>query len=296
MLGRDQMRRNHAYTKLPQILAALLLLALPAAAPAKPPKPPKLTAKAVLVLHNKTGKALLSRQASQVRSIASLTKLQAALVVRRQGIALKKGTRITRADHKVALRGARTRLELKWVYRNSDLLHAALMASDNRATSALGRAVKLDANALVQAMNELARRQGLRSTVFKGPVGIHHGNKSNCWEVSRIARHAAKDKVLRKIMSKHDHMVKPLKGYLKVYYRNTNPLVGKTKGVAFLASKTGYNDEAGYCLAVVAKVRGLGEITVVLLGSKSKVARIYDERRIFRWLLKGGKKLLERSP
>jgi D-alanyl-D-alanine endopeptidase (penicillin-binding protein 7) len=285
---------NHAHKTL--VAATLLSLAVPPVADAKAPKAPKITAKAVLVLHNKTGKALFSRKANELRSIASLTKLQAALVVRRRGVALKKGTRINRADHKVALRGARTRLELKWVYRNIDLLHASLMASDNRATSALGRSVKLDANALVQAMNELARRQGLRSTVFKGPVGIHHGNKSNCWEVARIARHAAKDKVLRKVMSKHDHMVKPLKGYLKVYYRNTNPLVGKTKGVTFLASKTGYNDQAGYCLAAVAKVRSLGEITIVLLGSKSKVARIYDERRIVRWLLKGGKRLLTLSP
>lgn len=259
-------------------------------------KPPKITAKAALVLHNRTGKALYANNAGQVRSIASLTKLQAALVVRRRGLDLKKGTTITRDDHRVAVRGARTRLELKWTYRNIDLLHAALMSSDNRATSALGRAVKLSANGLVQAMNELARRQGLSKTVFKGPVGIDHGNQSTCWEVAKIVRQASKDKVLSKVMGTREYRVKPLRGYLKVYYRNTNALVGKKAGLQFLASKTGYNDSAGYSLAVVVKLRELGEVTLVLLGSKSKYARILDERKLLRWVRRGGMKLVRSLP
>jgi len=267
------------------VLVTVALLGRSPAAAAKP----KLTAKAVLAVHNKTGKVIYARNANVVRSIASLTKLQAMLVVRQRRLKLKQGTKITRADHKVALRGCRTRLELKWVYRNIDLLHAALMASDNRAVSALGRAVKLSANGLVQAMNELARRMGLRKTTFRGPVGISHGNKSTAWEVSRIVRMASKDVVLRKVMGKRSYTVKPLRGYLKVHYRNTNPLVGRTPGVRFVASKTGFNDAAGYCLAAVAKIRRLGEVTFVLLGSKSKLSRVLDSRRLIKWLRSEGR-------
>ncbi len=250
---------------------------------------PKLSAQAVLVLKNKTGKALLARNANEVRSIASLTKLMAALVFIDRGLKLDKGTVITREDWKVALKGCRTRLELKWTYRNRDLLHAALMASDNRAVSALGRAVGLHANALVQAMNERARRMGLRKTKFKGPVGIDVGNKSTTWEVSRIVREAARTKALRLVMSKKIHQVKPMKGYLKVYYRNTNRLVGSYPGVHFTASKTGFNHAAGYSLAAVAKVRGFGELTFVLLGCKRKADRASDMKKIIRWLRSGGR-------
>ena len=250
---------------------------------------PRLSAQAVLVLKNKTGKALLARNATEVRSIASLTKLMAALVFIDRGLKLDKGTVITREDWKVALKGCRTRLELKWTYSNRDLLHAALMASDNRAVSALGRAVGLHANALVQAMNERARRMGLRKTHFKGPVGIDVGNKSTTWEMSRIVREASRTKALNRIMSKNLHRVKPMKGYLKVYYRNTNPLVGKLPGVHFTASKTGYNHAAGYSLAAVAKVRGFGELTFVLLGCKRKVDRVTDMKKIIRWLRSGGR-------
>ena len=130
----------------------------------------KITAKSVLVLHNESGTPLFARNAAEKRAIASLTKLQAALVFRARKLNLKRGTTITRADHTVALRGARTRLELKWTYRNVDLLHAALLASDNRAVSALGRAVGLSSNGLVQAMNELAKKCAFRTQSSVDPL------------------------------------------------------------------------------------------------------------------------------
>ena len=249
---------------------------------------PKLSSRAVLVIDNRTDKVLLSRNASAVRSIASLTKLQAALVLLDRGLKLGEGTVITRDDWKVALDGCRTRLELKWTYRNLDLLHAALMSSDNRAVSALARASGLNANGLVQAMNERARRVGLKQTHFVGPVGIEPGNVSTATEIARIVREASRSKVLRGIMGKAEYQVKPMRGYLKVQYRNSNPLVG-TKGLAFIASKTGYNHSAGYCLATAVKVPDLGNITVVLLGAKQKADRSIDMNRILRWLRAGGR-------
>ena len=250
---------------------------------------PELSASAVLVLDSGTGKVLLSRNASETRPIASLTKLMAALVARAHRIKLDKGTVISRDDWKVALGGCRTRLELKWTYSNRDLLHAALMASDNRAVSAIGRAVGLHSTALVQAMNEHARRMGLTKTEFRGPVGIDPGNVSTAWEMARIVRAASKDTALRAIMSKREHQIKPMRGYLRHYYRNTNPLVGKTRGVRFLASKTGYNRDAGYCLATVARVGRRGVVTIVILGSKSKLERVRDLRRILRWVQSGAR-------
>jgi len=250
---------------------------------------PKLSAEAVLVIDNESGKVLLARRANEVRSIASLTKLQAALVFINRGIKLDQGTEINREDWKTALDGCRTRLELKWTYSNRDLLHAALMASDNRAVSALGRAVGLHATGLVQAMNELARRMGLSKTSFRGPVGIEHDNVSTAWEISRIVRATAKEPALSEPMSKKQYRVKPMRGYLKVWYRNTNPLVGTFKGADFLASKTGYNIKAGYCVASVAKLRGLGTLTIVLLGCKHKADRPADMRKIIRWLRSGGR-------
>lgn len=272
------------------LAAGLALLTCPSrasGAPADRDGGPKLSAEAVLVLDTESGKPLLARNATDVRAIASLTKLMAALVVMDRGLKLDAGTVINREDWKVALDGCRTRLELNWTYSNRDLMRAALMASDNRAVSALGRAVGLPANGLVQAMNERARRMGLKKTEFRGPVGIDPGNVSTAWEVARIARAASKIGALAQIMGTKEHRVVPMKGYLKRWYRNTNPLVGSTKGVTFLASKTGYNHKAGYCIATVARLKGR-VYTVVLLGSTKKYTRVQDLRRVIQWLSTNG--------
>ena len=53
---------------------------------------------------------------------------------------------------------------------------------------------------------------------------------STATEIARIVREASRNKVLRSIMGKAEYQVKPMRGYLKVRYRNSNPLVG-TKGI-----------------------------------------------------------------
>ena len=164
-----------------------LLIAIPGPAGARPSvvREPQLGAHAVLALHSDSGTVLLARNAGEERAIASLTKLVAALVVRDQGLPLDGAMTLNRADYRVALGGSRTRLELNWTYHNRDLLRAALMSSDNRAVSALGRAVNLYAKALVQAMNAYVRGMGLEQTRFRGPVGLDHGNRSTAWDLAR---------------------------------------------------------------------------------------------------------------
>jgi len=270
-------------------LAAALLCASPWAASPALARRPSLSAKAVLVLGNESGKEYISRRADELRPIASLTKLMATLLVMERRLHLDKGTVINREDWKVALRGAKSRLELKWTYRNRDLLYAALLSSDNRATSALGRAVGLNANALVQAMNEKARRMGMEKTTFRGPVGIHHGNKSTAREVALLVSAASKHPVLSKIMGTIGRRIKPVRGYIKPYYHNTNRMVGLSKKYRFMATKTGFNSAAGYCIAAVVKIRGRGGYTIVLLGSRNKWLRMRDLRRVVWWLMAGNR-------
>jgi D-alanyl-D-alanine endopeptidase (penicillin-binding protein 7) len=263
-----------------RLCAGLLLVASRASAASGP----ALAAEAYLVVGAESGKVYLAHEADEVRGIASITKLMAALVVMDRELALDEGTVINRQDWRVALEGSRSRLELKWTYRNRDLLRAALISSDNRATSALGRAVGLSAEALVAAMNRRARRMKLRSTRFEGPVGIHHDNVSTAREVAAMVLAASRNRALSAAMRTPGFRMVPMRGYLKRWYRNTNPLVGSWKGGTFLASKTGYNSAAGYCLAAVVRLRHRGAFAVVILGTRSKYQRVRDLRRILDWL------------
>ena len=105
---------------------------------------PDVKSKSAIALDAETGAEIFAKSADEIRPIASTTKIFVAMVVRRRGIDLDGWTKITRTDVRAAHGGARTRLDINESFKNRDLLHAMLMSSDNRAPTALGRAVGLE--------------------------------------------------------------------------------------------------------------------------------------------------------
>ncbi len=222
-------------------------------------------------------RVLLGRGVHRVHAIASLTKLMAVLVVVERHLNLRGVTRLERIDLKTAAGGARTRLLLGARYRNQDLLHAALLASDNAAVSALGRAVGLSPEALTAAMNRRARLMGLRHTRFLDPVGIDHGNVSTAWEVSFVLEAAIANPVLRRVMVTPEHYVQavwPRRHHIN--YLSTNLLLFRRRW-RVVGGKTGFNSAAGYCFAGAVKLTGFGRpLLGVVLGSRGKLRRFQD--------------------
>jgi D-alanyl-D-alanine endopeptidase (penicillin-binding protein 7) len=245
---------------------------------------PEVRSKGVAVLDVATGAAVFGRGADDVRAIASTTQIFVALAVRRRGIDLDGWTEISRVDVKHALGGARTRLDVGQTFRNADLLRAMLMASDNRAPTALGRAVGLDPPGLVKAMNQLARELGLRKTRFTDPSGLR-GNVSTAREMALALRVVLRDRVLRQIMATDSAVIRSKSGYAKLVYGNTNePLLARRFKVS--GGKTGYTVPAGYCYVTGAEFRGR-EVVMAFLGAEGKQTRFADFGRIATWLEAG---------
>src|SRR5690606_13891301 len=144
---------------------------------------PNVLAPQAVVMDLATGAEIFGKGSQEVAGIASTTKVFVALAVRRRGIDLDGVTEITREDRDFARGGARTRLEGRHSFKNIDLLRAMLIASDNRAPTALGRAVGLTPDGLVAAMNELARELGLVNTQFTDPSGLR-GNVSTARDMA----------------------------------------------------------------------------------------------------------------
>ncbi|MCD6498785.1 MAG: D-alanyl-D-alanine carboxypeptidase [Deltaproteobacteria bacterium] len=228
-----------------------------------------------------TRTVLASAHADDVRSIASLTKLMATLVICEHHLNLDRVTTMSRVDKKVAAGGCRSRLLLGAKYRNRDLLYAALLASDNSAVAALGRAVGLDASVLVEAMNRRVVAMGLRHTNFSDPVGITPANVSTAREVSYMLEAAMKNSILKAVMKTPEHYVTavwPRRNHIN--YLSTNLFLFRRKYHVY-GGKTGFNHVAGYCLATAVRVRGLRRPVIgVVLGSRSKLARFGDYARI----------------
>lgn len=247
-----------------------------------------------------TGVELLGKAADEVRPIASTTKIFVALAVRRKGIDLDGWTQITQDDVELAKGGARTRLDRGQTFRNRDLLRAMLMASDNRAPSALGRAVGLDAAGLVEEMNAVAKDLHLNKTRFTDPSGLR-GNVSTARELALALRAALEDDELRAIFGAEEVEVMSKSKFAKLRYRTTNvPLLDKTHQVT--GGKTGYTRAAGYCFVSGAHLHGR-EVVVAVLGGKSKADRFADFDRALRWLARsspatrtGARRAAERKP
>ena len=245
---------------------------------------PEVKSKAVVVIDAQTGAEIFGKNADDIRAIASTTKIFVALAVRKKGLDLDGWTEITRVDVKQARGGARTRLDIRRVFNNKDLLRAMLMASDNRAPSALGRAAGMSPEQLVSAMNEIAKELHLKRTKFTDVTGLR-GNVSTAREMAIALRSALEDEVLREIMADDFEVVVGKGGKPKIPYGNTNQALLAHK-YDVVGGKTGYTTAAKYCFITGARFKGR-EVLMAFLGADGKSTRFADFNRVAAWLEAG---------
>jgi serine-type D-Ala-D-Ala endopeptidase (penicillin-binding protein 7) len=259
--------------------AVLAALANPTAAD----ELPSLKSRAVAVLDAATGAEIFSKDADEIRPIASTTKIFVAMAVRKR-IDLDGWTQITKLDARYAHGGSRTRLDVGQTFRNIDLLRAMLIASDNRAPTALGRAAGMSPDELVAAMNTVAKRLHLKRTRFTDPSGLR-GNTSTAGEMALALRAALEDDVLRAIMRQDTADIASKNRYARIHYVSTNqPLVTRQWDV--LGGKTGYTQNAGYCFVTAMKHDGR-TVLMAFLGAEGKLTRFGDFNRVASWLDRG---------
>jgi D-alanyl-D-alanine endopeptidase (penicillin-binding protein 7) len=244
---------------------------------------PDVHSRAAAVIDLDTGAEVFTKGADDSRAIASTTKIFVALAVRKKGLDLDGWTEITRADVDAARGGAKTRLDRGQSFRNIDLLRAMLMASDNRAPTALGRAAGLDPKQLIAAMNSVAKDLGLKKTRFTDTSGLH-GNVSTAREMALALRAALADDVIRAVMGTDSVIVKSRSGYEKIRYGNTDQALGSKWKV--LGGKTGYTESAGYCFIVGAEIAGR-PLVMAFLGADGKATRFADFSRVADWIDRG---------
>ena len=255
---------------------------------------PNVQAAHAVVMDARTGERIYDKDADQVVPIASTGKIFVAMVVRERGLDLQALTEITRVDHSYATGGARTRLELRHKFRNIDLLRAMLIASDNRAPTALARAVGLSPEQLVAAMNHKARQLDLAHTRFTDPSGLR-GNVSTAREMALALGAALADPVLAEILRTREVTVRSVHSRPQsIHYRNTNVALHSDR-FQVLGGKTGYTSAAGYCLLIAARV-GSRQVLMVFLGEKHERTRFGDFDRVVQWMMAPGSRAAPARP
>ena len=249
---------------------------------------PNIQAQAAAVVDLGSNEELVMKNADVVRPIASISKLMAALVVLDKKLDMEAETKITDGDRLIANGGARSRLPVGLTFTNRDLLHAALMASDNRAVPALGRAVGLDPAQLVAAMNAKAQELGLKSTKFEDPVGLNSNNTSTARDLVGLLRAAMANPTITEITQKAHYVAHPVgKPGWTIEYTNTD-VIARNRRWEVITGKTGYTDLALYCLAIAVKMMpeaGGRPVAMVFLGAVGKMTRFGDFGRVAQWLV-----------
>jgi serine-type D-Ala-D-Ala endopeptidase (penicillin-binding protein 7) len=222
---------------------------------------------------------LFSKNAQVVLPIASLTKLMTAVVVADAGQPLDETLRVTQSDVDTE-KGSRSRLRVGTQLSREEMLHLALMSSENRAAHALGREYPGGVDAFVKAMNLKAVALGMSATRFVEPTGLSSDNRSSAKDLATLVKAAHAHPIIREMSTSPSYEIDTGKRHVR--FVNTNRLLSHADWDIGL-QKTGYITEAGRCLVMQAQLSGR-KLIMVLLDSAGKYSRIGDAERIRKWL------------
>jgi serine-type D-Ala-D-Ala endopeptidase (penicillin-binding protein 7) len=262
-----------------QLIGGVLLGVICLTASAKGNADPKLKSSSVLIVDQSDSTVLYSRHADVAAPIASITKLMTALVVLDAQQPLDEPLQISDADRDFP-KGAFSRLTVGTTLTRGDLMHLALMSSENRAAHALGNNYPGGMPSMVAAMNAKARALGMVNAHFVDSNGLSSQNVASPEDLSKLVIAASKNRTIREYSTDKSYAVKVHRRMIE--YRNTDNLVANPAW-NIVVQKTGYISEAGKCL-VMAAVIGGRSVVIVLLDSFGKYTRVADAQRIKTWM------------
>ncbi len=241
--------------------------------------PLELKSSVALVMDQDTNEVVFAKNSEAVLPIASLTKLMTAMVMVEAHLPMDETVSIT-ADDVDTEKNSSSRLNVGVSLTRGELLHLALMSSENRAAHALGRTYPGGMPVFVAAMNAKARVLGMSDTRYVDPTGLNSQNQSSAKDLAALVKAAYQQPLIRELSTSPEHAVRL--GARQVQFRNTNSLVRNPAWDIGL-QKTGYIVEAGRCLVMQARMAGR-KFIMVFLDSTGKYSRQADAERVRRWI------------
>lgn len=278
----------HRALRLPLIL--LMALSWATAAGAAPdhaePSPTDLQLASVAAAVGPLGadSVAYAKNAGQVLSIASITKVMTAMVVLDSDRPLDEWVTIVKRKGE-APNNAYSRIRIGSQLKRGDLVRIALMSSENRAAYVLSRDYPGGRDAFVAAMNAKARSLDMDNTRFVDSSGLSPENRSTASDLLKMVRAAHGYGKIREYTTTAYFRARFRKPRYSLSYGNTNPLVKGNRWAVDL-SKTGYLSEAGRCLVMVTRIDG-EDTALVLLDSFGTRTPLGDAGRIKRWMTTG---------
>lgn len=241
--------------------------------------PLDLKSSVALVIDQETDEVLLRKNENAVLPIASLTKLMTGVIVNEAQLPMDETITITQDDVDTE-KWSRSRLVVGSSLSRGELLHLALMSSENRAAHALGRTFPGGMATFVSRMNGKAQALGMKDTRYVEPTGLSPNNQSSAHDLALLVASAYRDPVIRELSTSPTYAVDV--GRRTLQFNTTNRLV-KNPDWDIGLQKTGYISEAGQCLVMQASIAGR-KVIMVFLDSAGKLSRLGDAERVRKWV------------
>jgi len=237
-----------------------------------------------IVYDARTGEVLYSKNPNNSVPIASITKLMTAMVVLDAKQPMEEMVTISKEDID-RLKGTYSRLQIGTRQSRKEMLRLALMSSENRAASALGRHYPGGRSAFIAQMNRKAVALKMTNTRFDDTTGLSSRNIASASDLVMLTQAASTYPLIREFSTTTQRTVSFPQPRYSLDFVNTNRLVrGGTWDIEL--SKTGYTNEAGRCLVMKTRL-GNRPLVMVLLDSQGKLTPLGDANRIKRWLETG---------
>jgi D-alanyl-D-alanine endopeptidase (penicillin-binding protein 7) len=229
----------------------------------------------VLVTDALTNVPVLSKNPNLRVPMASLTKMMTALVIVESGVDLDEMVTMDADDARRTV-GQRSALAPGMQLSRRELLHIALMSSENRAAAALARSYPGGFPVFIRLMNEKALKLGMTQTTYAEATGLSFDNQSTARDLSKLVQAAVKHEIIRDYSTDEESTLDL--GKMAKNYHNTNPLIRRGDWSIAL-QKTGFTNPAGRCQMLYAFVDDRPYI-IVMLDATHGAARQADALRI----------------
>jgi D-alanyl-D-alanine carboxypeptidase (penicillin-binding protein 5/6) len=250
--------------------------ALCCAQPAVPP--PAIAAKSFLLIDYYSQQLLASQRAEERFEPASLTKLMTAYItfgaLRQKSIQLTQTVPVSERAWKAE--GSRMFIEPRKPVTVDELIHGMIIQSGNDACIALAELIAGSEETFAQLMNKEAQRLGMKNSNFMNATGLPNPQHySTAYDLALLA-----SAIIRDFPEYHPLYSMKEYRYNNITQANRNRLLWSDPTVDGM--KTGYTDNAGYCLITSAK-RGERRLLSVVLGTASETARAAESQKLLNY-------------
>lgn len=248
---------------------------------------PDLGAKAALLISENNGTVLFAKNASTSMPIASLTKVLAVKTFldiadnkNRLNEKVVYSSKDEAQNYKYCRPGEAEKLKIKNGDKITikDLIYSSLVASTNNTVETLVRVSGLSRADFIAKMNSNAKAWGATKAKFIEPTGLAPENKCSSNDYAAIMKKAASDATVVRASATIKYTIPNINGKkTQVIYHSPSLLDYYRYQISL--SKTGYLNEAGYCLATRVK-SGNDNLLAVTFGNKTRAASIKDSSEL----------------